>query len=183
MNTLKQVIHYPDTNSVEATWVDENGVVVKCHSYADVQMDMFRDDAAAFGTSLDDYEDLMDLVESGIKPPIPMTPAERWANIKQLRDELQDNGGCLVGDKWFHTDTKSKQQQMALVMLGASIPAGLQWKTMDGSFVTMTQTLAGQLFVAQAQREQTIFAHAEALKADPNADISAGWSARYEVTA
>ena len=49
MNTLKQVIHYQDTNSVEATWVDENNVVVKCHSYADVQMQMFMDDVAGFG--------------------------------------------------------------------------------------------------------------------------------------
>ena len=106
--------------------------------------------------------------------------AARWTKIKQKRDELTDNGGCFVGGKWFHTDTKSKQQQMALTMLGASIPANLQWKTMDGTFATMTQTLAGQLFGAQIAREQAIFAHAEALKADLNADINAGWPARYE---
>jgi hypothetical protein len=69
---------------------------------------------------------------------------------------------------------------MALTMLGASIPAGLMWKTMDGSFIEMTQTLATQLFGAQVQREQAIFAHAEALNADPNADINIGWPARYE---
>jgi hypothetical protein len=106
--------------------------------------------------------------------------AVRWNRIKAKRDELTDNGGVLVSGKWFHTDTKSKQQQMALTMLGASIPANLQWKTMDGSFITMTQTLAGQLFGAQIAREQAVFAHAEALKADPNADINAGWPARYE---
>lgn len=106
----------------------------------------------------------------------------RWQKIKQKRDELTDNGGCLVGGKWYHTDTKSKQQQMALTMLGAAIPANLQWKTMDGSFITMTQTLAAQLFAAQITREQTIFAHAEALKADINSDINAGWPARYEDT-
>lgn len=106
--------------------------------------------------------------------------AARWTKIKAKRDELTDNGGCLVGGKWFHTDTKSKQQQMALTMLGASIPANLQWKTMDGTFATMTQTLAGQLFGAQIAREQAIFAHAESLKADINADINAGWPARYE---
>ena len=49
MKTLKQVIHYPDTNSIEATWIDESGVVIKCHSYADVQMDMLRADVAEFG--------------------------------------------------------------------------------------------------------------------------------------
>ena len=103
----------------------------------------------------------------------------RWERIKAKRDELTDNGGCLVATKWFHTDPKSKQQQMALVMLGVSIPAGLQWKTMDGSFIEMTQPLAAQLFGAQVQREQMIFAHAEALNLDPTADIDTGWPARY----
>jgi hypothetical protein len=104
----------------------------------------------------------------------------RWNQIKVKRDDLTDNGGCLVATKWFHSDTKSKQQQMALTMLGASIPANLQWKTMDGTFATMTQTLASQLFGAQIAREQAIFVHAEALKADLNADINTGWPARYE---
>jgi len=66
--TLKQVIHYPDTNSVEATWVDSEGVQVKCHSYADVQMGMLRED---LGADVADYEDLITLVESSIKPPEP----------------------------------------------------------------------------------------------------------------
>jgi hypothetical protein len=106
--------------------------------------------------------------------------AVRWTKIKAKRDDLTDNGGCLVATKWFHSDGKSKQQQIALTMLGASIPANLQWKTMDGTFATMTQTLASQLFGAQIAREQAIFVHAETLKADLNADINAGWPARYE---
>lgn len=114
------------------------------------------------------------------KKSVEQIATVRWSKIKAKRDELTDNGGCLVSGKWFHTDTKSKQQQMALTMLGASIPANLQWKTMDGSFITMTQLLAQQLFAAQITREQTIFAHAETLKADINADINAGWPARYE---
>ena len=105
--------------------------------------------------------------------------AVRWAKIKQLRDELTEDGGCLVAGKWFHSDVKSKQQQMALVMMGASIPSNLQWKTLDGSFVVMTQLLAAELFAAQAAREQAIFARAELLKTDPTADITKGWPARY----
>lgn len=73
---LKQVIHYQDTNSVEATWVDENDAVVKCHSYADVQMDMFKADILNFGGNPADQADLIALVESNIKPvepePIPV---------------------------------------------------------------------------------------------------------------
>lgn len=76
MNTLKQVIHYPDTNSVEATWVDESDAVIKCHSYADCQMQMFRDDVAELGGNIAEYEELITLVEFNIKPvepePIPV---------------------------------------------------------------------------------------------------------------
>ena len=71
MNTLKQVIHYQDTNSVEATWVDEAGVIIKCHSYADVQMDMFKADIAELGGDIAEYEELIALVESNIKPVVP----------------------------------------------------------------------------------------------------------------
>jgi len=94
MIILKEVIHFPDTNSVEATWVDrtvtqqtvidEDGaetvqdvttdVQIKCHSYADVQMQMLRDDAAALGTSLDDYEDLIASVEAAMVPYVPPPP-------------------------------------------------------------------------------------------------------------
>lgn len=222
MIILKQVIFYDKNRGAESTWVDRvvtpaTGVegeedytpeqikdtTVRCHSYADCQMDMLRAD---LGADASEYEIQIASVEAAyVQPPVDYSDdtydrkeqddapyvvytkksdeqiqAARWAKIKQKRDELTDNGGCLVGGKWFHTDTKSKQQQMALTMLGAAIPANLQWKTMDGTFITMTQTLAGQLFGAQIVREQAIFAHAEVLKADINADINSGWPARYE---
>ncbi len=69
MITLKQVIHYPDSNSVEATWVDEDGIQIRCHSYADVQMDMLWTD---FGADAADYAELIALVESNIQPPVPV---------------------------------------------------------------------------------------------------------------
>ena len=61
MPKLKQIIHYPDTNSVEATWVNEEGINVRCHSYSEVQMDMLRND---LGDDLPQYEDLIANVES-----------------------------------------------------------------------------------------------------------------------
>lgn len=88
-----------------------------------------------------------------------------WTQIKSHRDYVKANGGCLVQGKWFHSDTDSKQQQIALVIMGANIPANLQWKTLDGSFVTMTQALASELFAAQVMREQVIFGVAEAKRA------------------
>ena len=91
MHTLKQVIHYPDTNSVEATWVDSEGVVIKCHSYADVQMQMFRDDVFEFGGDVAEYEELIALVESNIKPatpePLPILSCSPWQIRKKLNKE------------------------------------------------------------------------------------------------
>ena len=53
---------------------------------------------------------------------------------------------------------------------GRQHPAGPQWKTMDGSFITMTQTLAGQVFAAAAASDAALFARAEQIKATMDAD-------------
>lgn len=109
-----------------------------------------------------------------------------WERIKAARDRRTQAGGYKVGTKWFHSDTFSRTQQIGLVMLGASIPPGLQWKTMDGSFVEMTPTLAQQVFAAAAAQDTATFAAGEAHKAameaaaDPAAyDFSAGWPAVF----
>lgn len=88
-----------------------------------------------------------------------------WESIKTERDRRTQLGGYKVGAKWFHSDTFSRTQQMGLVMLGANIPAETMWKTMDGTTVTMTQALAGQIFATQAASDIAIFAAAEAHKA------------------
>ena len=108
-----------------------------------------------------------------------------WDGIKAERDRRKA-GGIKVGAKWFHSDDGSRIQQMGLVMMGASIPAGLQWKTMDGSFITMTQALAGNVFAAAAASDQAVFAAAETHRvameasADPASyDYSGGWPKIY----
>lgn len=108
-----------------------------------------------------------------------------WERIKAERDRRQV-GGVKVGDKWFHSDMSSRIQQMGLVFMGANIPQGLQWKTMDGSFIVMTQALAQQVFNAQAASDQTIFgiaeAHRVALAAAPDPaayDYLTGWPKIY----
>ena len=91
MNTLKQVIHYPATNSVEATWVDSKDNVIKCHSYADVQMDMFKADILNLGGDPTEQADLIALVESNIKPvkpePLPILSCTPWQIRKKLNKE------------------------------------------------------------------------------------------------
>lgn len=117
------------------------------------------------------------------------TAAQVWEHIKAERDRLK-SGGVKVkvgtSNKWFHSDDASRIQLMALVTMGASIPADLQWKTMDGSFVVMTQTVASNVFAATAASDQAIFAVAEghrvAMEAsvDPSTyDFSTGWPATF----
>ena len=112
--------------------------------------------------------------------------ATKWADIKAERDRRIQTGGYKVGAKWFHSDTFSRTQQMGLVMLGANIPANTPWKTMDGTTVTMTQTLAGQIFATAAASDIAIFAAAETHRgtmeasADPESyDFSTGWPATF----
>ena len=111
MNTLKQVIHYPDTNSVEATWVDSEGAVIKCHSYADVQMQMFRDDVFEFGGDVAEYEELIALVESNIKPvepaPLPILSCTPWQIRKKLNKEgMRDAVETYVASEQASQDEK-----------------------------------------------------------------------------
>lgn len=93
MIKITQVIHDTKTNSVEVTWADGDGVQVKCHSYADVQMQMLRDDAQALGTPLEEYEDLIELVEGGIVPYVPPTPTAEQiiAAVTQATQTHLDN--------------------------------------------------------------------------------------------
>lgn len=107
---------------------------------------------------------------------------EKWEAIKAERDRRTLHGGYRVGDKWFHSDVFSRSQQIGMVMLGNNLPAGLQWKTMDGSFVAMTPTLAHQVFGAAAASDAAIFGAAEAKRASLEAsaapwdyDVMAGW--------
>jgi len=114
-------------------------------------------------------------------PTVAQAKAAAWGVIKSERDRRKA-GGVKIGAKWFHSDDGSRIQQMGLVMMGASLPAGLQWKTMDGTFITMTPALAQQVFTGQAASDQTIFAVAEGHRvameasADPATyDYSTGW--------
>lgn len=103
-------------------------------------------------------------------------------SIKSERDRRADSGGYMVNGKWFHSDQKSRSQQLGLVMLGNAIPKNLQWRTMDGSFVEMNKTLAQQVLAAAATNDQEIFFAAEkhiskVLEDDSSIehDWSSGW--------
>lgn len=102
MNILKEVIHDKKTNSVEATWEDADGVQVKCHSYADVQMDMFRADVLALGGNIAEHEAMIAAVEAAIVPyvaPPPVIPnivSMRRARLALLGAGLLDSVNTAV---------------------------------------------------------------------------------------
>lgn len=116
-----------------------------------------------------------------IEPP-KATAEHVWSLIKAERDRRIRTGGFKVGEVWFHSDPKSRSQQQALFLLSSNLPDGLQWKTMDGSFVAMTTQLAQMLLAAAMASDIAIFEAAEAHRSametsvDPSAyDFSAGW--------
>lgn len=108
-----------------------------------------------------------------------------WEQIKAKREALK-SGGVKVGAHWFHSDADSRIQQLGLVIMGASMPAGLKWKTMDNGLVDMTPTLAQQIFATTANWDANVFGVAEVHRAavmasdNPEAyDWSAGWPVGY----
>lgn len=126
----------------------------------------------------------IDARKSPIDPVI--IKAQKWEEIKAFRDNLVENGGFKVGAHWYHSNLLSRTQYISLVMMGANIPAGTVWKTLDNGYIPMTQTLAGQIFTAGAAQDAALFAkaaeHKTALDAssDPaNYDYTTGWPAIY----
>ena len=106
--------------------------------------------------------------------------------VKNIRDMRVQTGGFQVSTKWYHSDTFSRTQQLGLLSMGQSMPPGIMWKTMDGSFVEMTPTLASQIFSAGALSDLTIFGYAQSLietinnSSDPySIDIHSGWPIIY----
>jgi hypothetical protein len=95
--------------------------------------------------------------------------AKKSAELRSIRDFKKKNDGYVVGAHRFHSDPDSRTQQLGLVLMGAGIPAGLQWKTMNGTFVTMTQALAGQILQAAAAHDIALFTCCEIKLSELNA--------------
>ena len=188
---LKQLIRYTNADAIEATWVDESDVVIKCQAYSNAQMDMLRAD---LGADAAQYEALIAEVEATYVPPAPVPLAERQATIWNLIKAERDRRAALgvkVGNHWFHSDPKSRTQQIGLVLLGSNIPAGLQWKTLTLTpppvFVPMTQALAQAIVAATAASDSAIFSAAEAHRiameasaAPQDYDFTVGWPTSIE---
>ncbi|MFN9280890.1 MAG: DUF4376 domain-containing protein [Betaproteobacteria bacterium] len=120
-------------------------------------------------------------------PPLATRQESAWERIKTERDRRTQLAGYQVNGHWFHSDTFSRTQQIALVIMGPNMPPGIQWKTMSGEMVTMTPTLAGQIFAAAAASDIAIYtaaeAHRAAMLASANPDtynFSGGWPPAFQ---
>ncbi len=129
---------------------------------------------------------IIDLPQSECDAKLQLARSNRWEEIKNIRDNKNQNGGFPAAGKWFHSDTFSRSQYLGMVLAGETLPAIL-WKTMDGSFVETTPALAQQIFSSAFIQDTNMFAYAESLKAqvyaslDPNSiDITTGWPETYE---
>jgi hypothetical protein len=146
---IKEVRQYTITNGCEVTWVDGDGVQVKCHSYDGTQMAMFRDDAAAFGTPLDDYEDMIADIESKIVPYVPQPPvvptvvSMRQARLALYGAGLLDQVNALVASSTpdvrieFEYATELRRDWPTLVALAAGL--GLTDAQIDNLFIQASQ--------------------------------------------
>lgn len=132
------------------------------------------------------------LEAGGVPEPAPLAErqAVAWERIKTERDRRKYLG-VKVGQHWFHSDDPSRIQQLALAMMGASIPDGLAWKTLTTTpppvFVEMTPALAQGIFTATAASDAAIFGAAEAHRmameasATPESyDCTSGWPTSIE---
>lgn len=118
-------------------------------------------------------------------PPRSEIETQVWEYIKSFRDKKQ-SGGVLVEGYWFHSDVDSRLKYLGLVAMGQNMPQGIMWKTMSGEFVTMTPTLAQQIFSAISTYDMEVFAvaenHKSAMKSSDNPvmyDFSAGWPTMF----
>ena len=70
---LKQLIRYTNADALEATWVDESDVVIKCQAYSNhpEQIALLRAD---LGADAAQYESLIAEVEATYVPPEPVPP-------------------------------------------------------------------------------------------------------------
>lgn len=187
---LKSVIHFPETNSVEATWVEviapestdaEGNVVpaverqVRCHSYHETQMDMLEAD---LGADLPEYAALIATVRAAIHVPTPEEVAAQLVAAKTSKN-LQINLWRAAANQSYFTyagkqiacDALSRSDIDALansIALTGGFPVGFPgaWKAMDNSYVAIPDVDAFKAMHAAMTLQGTVnFGHSQTLKA------------------
>lgn len=185
---LKQVIRYTNAPAIEATWVDENDVVIKCHAYSNhpEQMDMLRAD---LGADAAEHEALIAEIEATYEPPV-VTPEQKRAELTNtvtaLRWAKETGGLTLTNGITVGTSTED-QNRITTVIANAQLAGvtSVDFKAQSG-WVTLQISEVQALAAAIALHVQACFsaerAHHEAITALNDAsldsyDITTGWPA------
>lgn len=154
-----QLIKYQNANALEATWVDENGAVLKCHSYADVQIDMLRSDALYYGTSLADFETIIAEVEAGIISPQQPTLIEiykdKWSQVDDYESSLTVtllNGHKYAANKNARLNIMQERDSLLGIGNNAIEPWLEEWGTFDTNALELQEVLDEALNLLRAYR-------------------------------
>lgn len=92
---------------------------------------------------------------------------QAWQQIKQRRYEAITSGVYVESvDKWFHTDGVSATTYSTIAgMIALDNYEPLQWKTMDNTWLLLTEPLFKELQTAMSQKTNANYAVAEQHKA------------------
>lgn len=85
---LQSVIQYENAPAIEATWVDENNVVIKCHAYSN-HPEQIQQLCTDLGEELLQYEELISEVAATYVLPPPPTDEEHNESIYFQIDQLE----------------------------------------------------------------------------------------------
>ena len=191
MIILKSVIRYPDTNSVEATWVDQetsaattdaNGdavpavvteTQVRCHSYDQTQMAMLTSDLGADAAT---YAALIAQVSANlIVPPAPTLAQAQAAQMAILSAAYQNAivqpvaFTSAAGVAQTYQADPGSQNNLLLASTGytfaGAAPTGFYWVASDNSHVPFALADLHGLYLAMLAQGQMAFAHLQAQKA------------------
>jgi hypothetical protein len=130
-----------------------------------------------------------------ITPSISAAKLGKVEEVKAMRDLLTVTGGHKIGANWYHSNEISLIQQIALDGIAKQMSAAgvadsaavmpTPWKTLGGSFVTLTVGIAKNFVLSALYQQGALFSAAQAkisaiealtTVADVNAyDVKADW--------
>ena len=137
---LKQIIKYGNAPALEATWVDEADVIIKCHAYSNGQMSELRAD---LGEAAKEHEALIAEVEKTYVPVTvpPYVPAEvsmRQARLALVAAGLYDQAQAAVAKlgpaaiiEWEYATTVRRDHAL---VAGLRQALGVSEQTLDALF-------------------------------------------------
>lgn len=146
---LNRVIRYENMPAIEAIWVDDDGMAVKCHIYANTQMAELRAD---LGPDAHRYRALITEVEATQEPPPPpaipqsCTPAQGLVALYVLRGITEDA---------LNTTIEAIQDDALRYTTRIGFARATEWRRGSPSILLM-----GELLSLSATDLDALFTHA-----------------------